>query len=128
VRGWGAAHLTPRAGRVECRWGGRTRGERRNHTGFGDGSDTGCLTDGPRRSGTDSVPHRVSEGHRLGGPSGRGRGLIIWCFQDNFASSMGYPKRFGLVWTDFATQQRIPKQSALWYRDAIATNGLSATT
>jgi beta-glucosidase len=41
---------------------------------------------------------------------------------------MGYPKRFGLVWTDFATQQRIPKQSALWYRDAIATNGLSATT
>jgi hypothetical protein len=101
VRGWGAAHLAPRAGRVECRWGGRTRGERRNHTGFGDGSDTGCLTDGPRRSGTDSVPHRVSEGHRLGGPSGRGRGLIIWCFQDNFASSMGYPKRFGLVWTNF---------------------------
>jgi beta-glucosidase len=56
------------------------------------------------------------------------RGLIVWCFQDNFASSMGYAKRFGLVWTDFATQQRIPKQSALWYRDVIAANGLSATT
>jgi beta-glucosidase len=55
------------------------------------------------------------------------RGLIVWCFQDNFASSMGYAKRFGLVWTDFATQQRIPKQSALWYRDAIAANGLPAT-
>jgi beta-glucosidase len=54
------------------------------------------------------------------------RGVIIWCFQDNFASSMGYAKRFGLVWTDFATQQRIPKQSALWYRDVIAANGLAA--
>ena len=54
------------------------------------------------------------------------RGLIVWCFQDNFASSMGYSKRFGLVWTDFATQQRIPKQSALWYRDVIAANGLAA--
>jgi beta-glucosidase len=25
------------------------------------------------------------------------RGLISWCFQDTFASSMGYSKRFGLV-------------------------------
>jgi beta-glucosidase len=56
------------------------------------------------------------------------RGLIVWCFQDNFASSMGYGKRFGLVWTDFATQQRIPKQSALWYRDVISANGLPVTT
>ncbi len=55
-------------------------------------------------------------------------GLIMWCFQDNFALSMGYAKRFGVVLTDFATQLRIPKQSALWYRDVIAANGLSATT
>ena len=56
------------------------------------------------------------------------RGLIVWCFQDNFASSMGYAKRFGLVWTDFATQRQIPKQSARWDRDVIVANGLSATS
>jgi beta-glucosidase len=55
------------------------------------------------------------------------RGLIVWCFRDNFASSMGDAKRFGLVWTDFATQQWIPKQSARWYRDVIVANGLAAT-
>jgi beta-glucosidase len=53
------------------------------------------------------------------------RGLIVWSFQDNFASTNGYSKKFGLVWTDFATQQRTPKQSAFWYRDVIARNGLA---
>ena len=52
------------------------------------------------------------------------RGLIVWCFQDNFASTMGYSRRFGLVWTDFATQQRTAKRSAFWYRDVVARNGL----
>ena len=32
-----------------------------------------------------------------------GPGMIVWCSQENVASSMGYPKRFGLVWTDLAT-------------------------
>lgn len=52
-------------------------------------------------------------------------GLSIWCFQDNFAGPFGYSQKFGLVWTDFVTQQMTPKQSAYWYRDVISRNGLT---
>ncbi|WP_406230155.1 family 1 glycosylhydrolase [Nocardia sp. NBC_01009] len=53
------------------------------------------------------------------------RGLIVWCFQDNFASTNGYSIKFGLAWTDFVSQQVTPKQSAAWFRDVIARNGLT---
>ena len=31
----------------------------------------------------------------------------------------GLPQRFGIVYVDYETQRRIPKRSALWYRDRI---------
>jgi beta-glucosidase len=34
---------------------------------------------------------------------------------DNFEWASGYAKRFGLVYVDYATQERIPKRSAQWY-------------
>jgi beta-glucosidase len=49
------------------------------------------------------------------------RGYYVWSFLDNFEWESGYDKRFGIVFVDFATQRRIPKRSALWYRDLIAT-------
>jgi beta-glucosidase len=48
------------------------------------------------------------------------RGYFVWSFLDNFEWERGYNKRFGIVFVDFATQRRVPKQSALWYRDLIA--------
>ncbi|GIH99978.1 GH1 family beta-glucosidase [Planobispora takensis] len=48
------------------------------------------------------------------------RGYFAWSFMDNFEWGHGYGPRFGLVRVDYATQRRIPKQSALWYRDRIA--------
>jgi beta-glucosidase len=39
---------------------------------------------------------------------------------DNFEWNSGYAKRFGIVYVDYATQERTPKASALWYRDFIA--------
>ena len=44
-----------------------------------------------------------------------------WSLLDNFEWEHGYDKRFGIVRVDYATQQRIPKRSALWYRDHIAS-------
>ena len=43
-----------------------------------------------------------------------------WSLLDNFEWEHGYDKRFGIVRVDYATQERIPKRSALWYRDHIA--------
>ena len=51
------------------------------------------------------------------------RGYFLWSFLDNFEWDKGYSKRFGIVFDDYKTQQRIVKDSAFWYRDTIKTNG-----
>ena len=48
------------------------------------------------------------------------RGYFVWSLLDNFEWEHGYSQRFGIVYVDFETQRRIPKRSALWYRDRIA--------
>ena len=45
------------------------------------------------------------------------RGYFVWSFLDNFEWAFGYSKRFGIVRVDYATQQRIPKDSARWYAE-----------
>ena len=52
------------------------------------------------------------------------RGYFLWSLMDNFEWNSGYAKRFGIVYVDYATQQRIPKASALWYRDFVAAQHL----
>lgn len=53
-------------------------------------------------------------------------GFFVWSLMDNFEWAKGYQQRFGMVWVDYETQQRIPKDSALWYRDVIAANGFDS--
>jgi len=48
------------------------------------------------------------------------RGYFTWSLLDNFEWAWGYWKRFGLVYVDYATLERIPKGSFYWYRDFIA--------
>jgi len=47
------------------------------------------------------------------------RGYFLWTFMDNFEWAQGYIPRFGLVYTDYETQKRIPKDSAYWYKKYI---------
>ncbi len=51
------------------------------------------------------------------------RGYFVWSLLDNFEWQSGYSKRFGIVYVDFETQQRVPKESARFYSEVIRTNG-----
>ncbi|MFG6415863.1 GH1 family beta-glucosidase [Roseateles sp. DC23W] len=48
------------------------------------------------------------------------RGYFYWSLLDNFEWNSGYLKRFGLFHVDYATQQRVAKDSAHWYRDLVS--------
>ena len=55
------------------------------------------------------------------------RGYYAWSFLDNFEWAEGYSKRFGLVYVDYRTQERIPKLSAHWYQRLIAEHQAAAS-
>jgi beta-glucosidase len=48
------------------------------------------------------------------------RGFFVWSLLDNFEWAEGYSKRFGLVYVDYPTLERVPKDSFDWYRAHIA--------
>ncbi|GAG58474.1 unnamed protein product, partial [marine sediment metagenome] len=52
------------------------------------------------------------------------RGYYLWSLMDNFEWTYGYSKRFGIVYVDFKTQERILKDSALWYKDVIKNRSI----
>lgn len=53
------------------------------------------------------------------------KGYLQWSFLDNFEWSQGYDERFGMIFVDYRTFERIPKDSAEWYAKVIETNGES---
>ena len=53
------------------------------------------------------------------------RGYFVWSLLDNFEWAEGYAKRFGLVYVDYETLERIPKSSARWYARVIGRNALA---
>lgn len=50
-------------------------------------------------------------------------GYCLWSLMDNLEWARGFSKRFGIVYTDFETLERIPKDSFYWYKKVIETNG-----
>jgi beta-glucosidase len=51
-------------------------------------------------------------------------GYFLWSFMDNFEWTEGYARRFGVVYNDYATQQRTPKASARWYSEVMRANAI----
>ncbi len=48
------------------------------------------------------------------------RGYFLWSLMDNFEWGRGYAERFGIVYVDYGTQERIIKDSGMWYKEWIA--------
>jgi beta-glucosidase len=46
-------------------------------------------------------------------------GYFIWTLTDNFEWAEGYNPRFGIIYVDFVSQQRIVKASGQWYADFL---------
>jgi beta-glucosidase len=65
------------------------------------------------REHLDALARAVAEGVDV-------RRYYAWSLLDNFEWEHGYAMRFGIVHVDYETQRRVPKRSALWYRDFIA--------
>ena len=51
------------------------------------------------------------------------RGYFLWSVMDNFEWDQGYHGRFGIIYVDFVTLKRIPKDSAYWYKSVMEQNG-----
>ncbi len=50
-------------------------------------------------------------------------GYTYWAAMDNFEWAEGFDRRFGLIYVDYRTLRRIPKDSAWDYGEIIRTNG-----
>ncbi|MFF4753175.1 GH1 family beta-glucosidase [Streptomyces sp. NPDC002514] len=66
----------------------------------------------------------LSAVHRAVADGADVRGYYLWSLMDNFEWGYGYEKRFGAVYVDYATLERTPKSSALWYGQAARSGSL----
>ncbi|XP_044336341.1 beta-glucosidase 26 [Triticum aestivum] len=47
-------------------------------------------------------------------------GYFAWSLLDNFEWRLGYTARFGIVYVDYKTLKRYPKDSALWFKNMLS--------
>jgi beta-glucosidase len=94
-----------------------------NGAAFGDvlGHD-GRVHDPERTAYLQSYIAAVSRAMRDGAPV---KGYFVWSLLDNFEWAHGFSKRFGIVYVDYPTLERVPKDSFYWYRDFIASRSRS---
>jgi beta-glucosidase len=94
-----------------------------NGASYSEGPDaTGRVADMRRRR---FVQDHLASAHRALAAGVPLAGYFVWSLLDNFEWERGYTQRFGITWVDYATQKRVPKDCALWYRSVIAENGIT---
>lgn len=92
-----------------------------NGAAYDDGPDENGQVNDERRvdylvNHLDAVSRAIDKGVPV-------KAYYYWSLLDNFEWAEGYVKRFGIVYVNFETLQRIPKLSANVYSKVIATNG-----
>ena len=92
-------------------------------------TENGAAYADQRDNGTVHDPRRISYVERHLAAIARAiddgipvRGYFLWSLLDNFEWAFGYSRRFGIVYVDYETLERVPKASYHWYRDVIAAS------
>jgi beta-glucosidase len=88
-----------------------------NGAAFADRRSNGHVDDPQRTAYLEGHLDAVSRAIDAGVPVS---GYFVWSLLDNFEWHQGYSQRFGLIYVDFETLERVPKASYAWYRDFIA--------
>ncbi|MVM30056.1 beta-glucosidase [Spirosoma sp. HMF4905] len=84
---------------------------------FYDRVEQGAVNDKARIDYHQNYLQQVLRAKQQGSPV---EGYFAWTFLDNFEWAEGYRPRFGLVYVDFRTQQRIVKASGRWFQQLLA--------
>lgn len=83
---------------------------------------SGRIHDGDRiayvRSFLEEISRAVADGVDV-------RGYSLWSFLDNYEWSSAYSQRYGIIHVDLDSFERIPKDSAYWYREIIRARSLN---
>ncbi|HEY5873614.1 MAG TPA: family 1 glycosylhydrolase, partial [Gaiellaceae bacterium] len=97
-------------------------------------TENGAAYPDARTNGSVSDPQRISYIERHVGALRDAvsdgvpvRGYFLWSLLDNFEWAFGFSRRFGIVYVDFDTLERVPKDSFAWYRDFIAATRAAHT-
>jgi beta-glucosidase len=92
-------------------------------------TENGCAYDDPVVDGRchdarriDYLQRHVTAVHRAIEAGANVVGYFVWSLMDNFEWAFGYSMRFGITHVDFETQQRTPRDSALWYTKLARTH------
>lgn len=89
-----------------------------NGAAFDDRLTDGRVDDAERidyfRTHLDAVQRAMENGVDI-------RGYFAWSLMDNFEWAEGYTKRFGLVYVDYESQERIVKESGKAFRELLAS-------
>ena len=88
-----------------------------NGAAFTDMRQNGSVEDPARTSYIETHLGAIARAIDAGVPV---QGYFVWSLLDNFEWALGYSKRFGIVFVDYETLERVPKASYRWYRDFIA--------
>ncbi|MBC7237682.1 MAG: family 1 glycosylhydrolase, partial [Chloroflexi bacterium] len=81
----------------------------------------GRVHDGKR---IDYLRHHLAAAQRAIQGGAPLKGYFLWSLMDNFEWGYGYSRRFGIVYVDYETMERHPKDSFYFYRSVIADNAV----